>query len=295
MSRDDDLMKIVFARGHDPSPPRVDSVSETMFNRARNLVVRTCANHGTVGPSGELPDGTGVSGVLDDPDFYVVDDWYGEDMRILVEPRPSRISADWLRDMVGALRLLSNWDVLVTPGEGISLVLRPDHIEISGWIPEAPDLPGMIRELQGHIQAGLNDRAHSARIRETEVKRLLPGAWLATHGNALGLVGVFRTVSDGTRGDSVWILHFEDKSEFDFDNYCFEPDAVLQSLFRARRSGEMAPDLPDSNPIPADTALLAEWALVADGKPVMGARKLLITKRDQTWHFDLKSLKQVRA
>lgn len=291
MSKDAHPLKVVFASGQNPSLPLVDTLTEAMFNRARNLVLRACARHGTVGPSGELPDGTGLPGVLDDPDFYIVDDWYGDNMRVLVEPKPKVVRAEWVRDLVAALRFVPNWDVLVSTGEGISLLLRPGSVEFIGWRSDAPSLPGILRELREYVSARTYDRDANTRTRETQVTRLLPRVWRTSEGNPLGLVAVFRTRSDGSRGDSVWILHFEDRSQFELDKYGFEPDAVRPSLYWASRLGEISRYTPGSNPTARNTALLAEWALVAGGHAVTGARKLLITKGDQTWHFDLITLK----
>ncbi len=291
MSKHAHPLKVVFASEQNPSVPLEDTLNEGVFNRARNLLVRACARHGTVGPSGELPDGTGLPGLLDDPDFYIVDDWYGDDMRVLVEPKPNVITAQWLRDLVGVLHFLPNWDVLVSPGEGISLLLRPGTVEFTGWRSDAPTLPGILRELREYVKARTHDRDAKTRVRETQVTRLLPRAWRTSEGKSLGLVAVFRTRSDGTRGDSVWIMHFEDRSQFELDKYCFEPDAVRPSLFWASRLGDIRRYTPGSNPTGRDMALLAEWALVAGGKAVMGAKQLLIAKDDRTWCFDLLSLK----
>jgi len=61
----------------------------------RNEVVTACAFYGTVGPIGEVKlatadsDDTDGGPIVEKPDFYVVDDCYGDHRRIYVEPKRS--------------------------------------------------------------------------------------------------------------------------------------------------------------------------------------------------------------
>lgn len=274
-----------FVAGPEAPPRQLGPVSQGQFNNARDLVVGVCARHGTVGPSGA--SSAGVLVLTSDPDFYVVDDQYGDDRRIFVEPRPSAISAEWLRDLASLSRDSPDWDVLAAPGEGISLLIRDGRITVSGWVSQARDLSGVVRDLCEYLHNSATERCEKKGRREKEVSRLLPEAWRMSQGKALGFVAGFRTRSDGSPGDSIWMLHFEDSSVFDLDDYTFEPDAVRPSVYWAGSAGTLTPYTPGSHPSSRDTALLAEWELVAGGKPVSGAKLLRLSKGDRAWTFDL--------
>jgi hypothetical protein len=287
VSKSAEGITLIYVSGHGTPPPRLGAVSEADFNRVRNLVVRVCSRHGTVGPSGKVPAVPSETVSAEDPDFYVVDDQYGDDRRILVEPRPSAMSAEWIGDLAGALRDLPNWDVLVSPGEGISLLIRDGTIEVAGWASRSEDLRKLVEETRAEIQIRVADRTGEKKRREAQVGQLVSAAWRLSQGKGLGFVAAFRSRSDGTPGDSVWILHFEDQSVFELDDYSFEPDALRPSLYWVGRSGGMTPYAPSSRPSGPEMALLAEWVLVTDGKTVTGANRLRVSKGGRTWQFDL--------
>src|SRR5262249_35857996 len=110
-------------------------------------------------------------------------------------------------------------------------------------------------------------------------------AWAASEGNALGLVGHFKTVADGSPGDSVWLLHRDDRSLLALDEYRLEPDAVRPLVYWASRSGATR----DYGDGPGDgfDALIAEWAFRSKGKPIMGTTKLHVRRGTRHWDFDL--------
>jgi hypothetical protein len=104
----------------------------------------------------------------------------------------------------------------------------------------------------------------------------------------VSVVAVFPDQSDGTIGVTVWLLHFRDLSEVDLDAYEFEPDAVRPSLFWAEASGRFWP-YSIKKPAASEVALLAEWALVNNGKPVRRVSELVVRKGPHTWKFRLLS------
>jgi hypothetical protein len=267
-------------------PPGRGADSEGQFHVVRNAVVRVCARQGTVGPIGEVgPDGRdGLPPAIEESDFYVVDDHYDDERRIYVEPKVDAVSAAWLLELAQALREHRGWDAVVSLGEGLAASVTGDAIRISGWASQAEDLPTILGEIHRYVRDRIGAKDERKAQRRALVRQLVPNAW--DEASSLSLVAFFRTTSDGTAGDSVWLIHHGDRSILDLDQYDFQPDAVRPSVYWVRRSGELLDYVPGSRPSGSDLALLAEWALVTKGKP---ATRLDVRKGTRAWQFNLRS------
>ncbi len=141
-------LEIVAVSGR--NAPAVDdgTLSRPEFDRVRNKLVVACARYGTVGPSGQLPvEGHEVVSV-GNPDFYIVEDQYNDDRRLIVEPLPEKVSARWLEAVSEAMEPASGWDVLLRLGGGIDLIVSPGRVRVFGYSPVAVDLDALVEELR---------------------------------------------------------------------------------------------------------------------------------------------------
>lgn len=255
--------------------------SDALFEEVRAAVVRASALHGSVGPSNSSRD------PLQEPDFYVVENSYG-DGRIHLEPHVLALSPQWCEDVIAILGRYPRWEVLAYVGEGVSLLMAAESIKAVGWGGPSDLLDRTLEAIRQYVQSASRLRTTRASQRRIEVETMVAAAWAAAAGVAVALVAVFRTRSDGTEGDSVWLLHFQDESEFDLDEYEFEPDVERPALYRARSTGEVFP-YQAGEVGPAGTVLLAEWDLVCSGTPVVGSSRLLATKHGRSHVFGLES------
>jgi hypothetical protein len=204
----------------------------------------------------------------------------------LIEVHRDGLSLAWLTAVVRALSRFADWDAAVSVGEGIVLLVRHDGVSISGWRTPTEDPERVIAELRQHleIRAGQRVRTRAARVRE--VASLVPTSWQASERKGVEIVATFSTQSDGDPGDTVWLLHFGDQSVFDLDEYVFEPDAVRPSVYWTDANGHLTPYSAGSRPT-GEGSLMAEWALVADGRPIRGAERLRVSKAGHSWVFSL--------
>ncbi len=271
---------------------RTGPVTASSFHKVRNVIVRAAARYGSVGPRGEVdlataesPDPKGGP-VIAAPDFYVVEDWYGDGQRVYVEPKASSVSPEWLLDMARTLHgQAPDWDVLASFGEGVVAAISESAIEFGGWRSGSADLATIVDEIRRHLSQRQAEQDAKRSQRLTIVRQLIPNAWAASEARALVLIGHFKTTADGSPGDSVWLLHREDKSLLALDEYRLEPDAVRPLVYWARRSGELSEYR--SGPSDGSDALIAEWALRTKGKPTIGTTKLDVRKGARHWTFDL--------
>jgi hypothetical protein len=256
----------------------------------RNEVVRACARYGTAGPIGEVRlaratnDNPEHGPIVGDPDFYVVDDYYGDHQRIYVEPRLSAVSVEWLLELARRLHRVGGWDVLVSFGEGIFAAVSPDEIDVGGLQCRSTDLSAIVEAIRKQVAESLTRKDATKSQRLAIVSQLVPSAWAAQ--DSLALVAHFSSAADGSVGDSVWLLHRGDRSIFDLDKHRLEPDAVRPSVYWVRPSGEILAY--EGNSEDGTLSLLAEWTLRSKGKPVQGATRVRVRKGAQTWDFDLR-------
>jgi hypothetical protein len=120
------------------------------FDRARNSLVRACARFGTVGPSGQLPTAGDEAVALENPDFYIVEDQYSNERRLIIEPLLEKVSAPWLETISSAIEPGSGWDVLLPFDGGVDLILSPGVVRVFGFRPAATaaELDALVAELQ---------------------------------------------------------------------------------------------------------------------------------------------------
>jgi hypothetical protein len=252
-------------------------VTRADFDAVRAVVVDVCTAHGSIAPDPSSQEA----------DFYVVEDLYGDERRIHVEPRPSAITAAWLLALARRLEFYPLWDVLIGVGEGIFLRVRCDSFEVVGW-PALADLAELVRQIRDHVTTAEATRQQISVERRAEVRRLLRTV-CAVDDADVAFVAAYGTRSDGIEGDSVWLLHRQESSVLDLDTYRFEPDAIRPSVFWALHSGELLDYTPATSPPDRRCGLLAEWALVEHGRPVRGATRLRVRKGQHVWLFNLLS------
>jgi hypothetical protein len=271
------------------APSARSKFAEQRFSDLHRLVVEACRRYGTVGPLGESDaQGSGDQAEsVRDPDFYVVEEPYGDEQRLYVEPKSEVVSAEWMVTIAAAMRAHPGWDVVVSLGERIAATVSGRSILITGWESRSEDLPGILESIRQYVAQRAGEKTRNREERLTLVSRLIPAAW--DESASLSLVTFFRTTSEGLAGDSLWLLHYEERFTIDLDKYRFEPDAVRPTVVWARRSGELVKYVAGGDPAEGEVALLAEWALVTKGRATRGAASVRVRNGARAWQFDLRS------
>jgi hypothetical protein len=85
---------------------------------------------------------------VEDPDFYIVDDKYSDERRLILEPLVRGITHYWLTAVSDALDPFSGWDVLVHLDGGVDLVVSTDKVRVFGLTPEGGTIEALVRELR---------------------------------------------------------------------------------------------------------------------------------------------------
>lgn len=81
MARD---LEVVVEIGRDAPAADLGPLSREQFDQVRNSLVRSCAAFGSVGPRGQMPIKGDEVVTAEDPDFYIVDDKYSDECRLIL-------------------------------------------------------------------------------------------------------------------------------------------------------------------------------------------------------------------
>lgn len=209
-------------------------------------------------------------------DFLVVDDWYGVDSCLIVEPKPECLSTLVVERLAEAAARHHGWSTLLNVGLGISLEVGENAVDLRGWSPTILSLDRAVEEIREHLLSAhrASEQHFQRRLMEvhttvrSELPRLFAG-WVE-------LVSAYADWSDGTSGTAIWIFHRSAKTYFDLDDLEVDPPAMYQSVFVVRRSGEIEAYEVRRRTCEEDTGLLVEWIFVESGEPLRDVRRVRV-------------------
>ena len=149
-----------------PAGPHPWQVHYTVWN----AVIGACRRHGTVGPFLERPitDNPDVNDIDDWPlgagpegsDYWVIDDWWNTERYVYLElPNPAAFTAQWLRDVMNALRPFPGWGVGIMAFEKPYILAFADKLMVTGSIFEkCSDLECVVRQGQAALSKSRRTR-----------------------------------------------------------------------------------------------------------------------------------------
>lgn len=257
------------------------------FKQVFRSVTEACAKFGSVGRN-EFSRAKRRVELSSNPSFYVVEDQLGDFRRIVVEPLLSAVSAAWIEALASALSQYRGWDVLLNLGENVSILVSTSEVLFHGDLHAVHELVGAV-EAARQIATDKAEKRRSAKsARLAEVQGRLAEAWPRGQDQPVVFVAAFETRSDSTGGDSVWLLHRGDRYAMDLDEYEFEPEALRLSVYWAKRDGDLLPYEGGATEGLDDAALLAEWMLVENGRPLYRVSGIRIRREGENWEFRLR-------
>lgn len=87
----------------------------------------------------------------EDPDFYIVDDKYSDECRLILEPLVEVLTLPWLKAVSESLSCFPGWDVLVHLNGGVDLVVSVGKVRVFGFSPAGGGAEVLLRELRNRM------------------------------------------------------------------------------------------------------------------------------------------------